>query len=83
MDRRMPVVAAIERGRQFSWRSHVRIAIQRVADVIWVLFVHARERQIGEPISRFGVELNCVLRGNTHREKQRRDAEDQFHQLIL
>jgi hypothetical protein len=79
----MPVVAAIERGSQFSRRSHVRIAIQRVADVIWVLFVDASEREIRKPLSRFGVELPCVLGSSTHREEQEHGAESQFHRLIL
>ena len=41
--RRMPVVATVERGRQFSWWGRICIAIQRVADVIWVFFVNANE----------------------------------------
>jgi hypothetical protein len=81
--RRMPVVAAIKGRRQFPWRGRVCIAIQRVADVIWVLFVQASECQIREPLSRFDVELSCVLGGSTHCEEQERGAEGQFHRLIL
>jgi hypothetical protein len=79
----MPVVATIERGRQFPWRSRICIAIQRVADVIWVLFVHAGEGEIRKPLSRFGVELTFVLGSRTHREEQEHGAEGQFHRLIL
>jgi hypothetical protein len=79
----MPVVATIERGRQFPWRSRICIAIQRVADVIWVLFVHADEGKIREPLSRFDVELTCVLGGSTHCQEQEHGAEDEFHRLIL
>jgi hypothetical protein len=79
----MPVVATIERGRQFPWRGRISIAIQRVANVIWVLFVDASEREIRKPLSRFGVELTCVLGDSTHREEQEHRAEDQFHRLLL
>jgi hypothetical protein len=53
-----------------------------VANVIWVLFVHASECEIRKPLSRFDVELT-VLGGSTHREEQERNAEGQFHRLIL
>jgi hypothetical protein len=53
-----------------------------VANVIWVLFVHAGEGKIRKPLSRFDVELT-VLGGSTHREEQEGGAEDQFHRLIL
>ena len=46
----MPVVAAIESGRQLSGWGHIRIAVQRMANVIWVFFVNARERKIREPV---------------------------------
>ena len=49
---RMPVVAAVERRGQFSWWGSICIAIQGVANVIRVLFVHASECEIGEPLSR-------------------------------
>jgi hypothetical protein len=79
----MPVVAAIKGRRQFPWRGSICIAVQRVANVIWVLFVHAGKGEICKPMSRFDVELTCVLGGSTHREEQERGAEGQFHRLIL
>jgi hypothetical protein len=54
-----------------------------VANVIWVLFVHAGEGEIRKPLSRFGVELTFVLASSTHREEQEHGAEDDFHRLIL
>jgi hypothetical protein len=54
-----------------------------VANVIWVLFVHAGEGEIRKPLSRFGVELTFVLGSRTHREEQEHGAEGQFHRLIL
>ena len=83
VDRRMPVVAAIKGRRQFPSRGHICIAIQRVANVIWVLFVHASECEIRKSLGRFDVELNCVLGGSTHREEQKYGAEDEFHRLIV
>src|ERR1019366_3931853 len=83
VDGRMPVVAAIKGRRQFPWRGSICIAVQRVANVIWVLFVHAGKGEICKPMSRFDVELTCVLGGSTHREEQERGAEGQFHRLIL
>jgi len=83
MDGRMPVVTAKKGRRQFPWWGRICIAIQRVANVVWVLFVHASECEIRKPLSRFGVELTYVLGGSTHREEQERGAEDQFHRLVL
>jgi hypothetical protein len=54
-----------------------------VANVIWVLFVHAGKGEICKPLSRFDVKLTCVLGGSTHREEQERGAEGQFHRLLL
>jgi hypothetical protein len=82
VDGRMPVVSAVEGERQFPWWGSVCIAVQRVANVIWVTFVHASKGEICKPLSRFGIELTCVLGGNTHREEQERNAEGQFHRLI-
>jgi hypothetical protein len=54
-----------------------------VANVIWVLFVHASECEIRKPLSRFDVELTCVLGGSTHREEQEHGAQDEFHRQIF
>jgi hypothetical protein len=54
-----------------------------VANVIWVLLVHADEGKIREPLSRSDVELTCVLGGSTHCQEQEHGAEDEFHRLIL
>ncbi len=40
-----------KRESVFAARLHIRIAVQRVTDVIWVFFVDARECEIGEPLS--------------------------------
>jgi len=59
--RRMPVVAAIERGSQFPGRGHIGIAIQRMANLVWVFFVDTRQREICEPFSSLNVELAWVF----------------------
>jgi hypothetical protein len=51
--------------------------------VIWILFVDAHECKIGEPFSRFDVELASILGGSTHRKEQEQGAGGQFHRLIL
>jgi hypothetical protein len=79
----MPVIAAIKGGRQFPWWGRICIAIQRVANVIWVLFMHASESETCKSLSRFGVELTFVLGGSNHREEQEHGTEGQFHRLIL
>jgi hypothetical protein len=63
----MPVVATIKRWRQFPGWGGVCVTIQRVANVIRVLFVYASEREICKPLSRFDVEHSCILGGSTHR----------------
>ncbi len=83
MDGRMPVIAAIKRWRQFPGLCGIGITIQCVANVVWVLFVDARKSKVGEPLSRLDVELTGILGSRTHREKEERGAQSQFHRLIL
>ena len=83
VDRRVPVVAAVKGRRQFARRGRICIAVQRVANMIWVFFVHARECEIRKPVSGLSVELTWALCGGTHREEQERGAEGQFYRLIL
>jgi hypothetical protein len=70
----MPVVATIKGRRQFPWWCRVCIAIQAVANVIWILFVDARECKIGEPFSRVDIELTCTFGGRTHGKKDEDDV---------
>ena len=45
MDGRMPVIAAVKGRRQFPWWGRICIAIERVADLIWVfLLTRARAK---------------------------------------
>src|SRR5438445_8822775 len=68
MHRRLPVVAAVESGRQLSGRGDIRFAVQGVADLVWILFVDARKREICEPFSNSSVELSgCSGALSAHR----------------
>jgi hypothetical protein len=81
--RRMPVIAAIKGRRQYSWWDRICIAIQRVADVIWVFFVNARERQISEPLRSVDVKLwrhsGCFGTRNVRRKEQKSGAKCGLH----
>lgn len=60
-------------------RRHVGIAVQRVAQVVRVLFVHAGQSKIRKPLSGLNVELTRVLGSGTHGEKCDDGAEDALH----
>ena len=82
--RGMPVIASVERWRQFSRRCHIRIAVQGVANVVRIFLVDARERKIGEPLSGVGVKHGWACAGlrNTHssnREEGKHRADRVFH----
>src|SRR5208337_1022052 len=55
----MPVVAAVERGRQLSRRSHIRIAVEGMTDLVRIFLVDARERKIGKPLGGVDVKHGC------------------------
>jgi len=79
MHRRMPVVASVKRGRQFPGRCDIRIAIQSVANVVWILLVYAGEGKIGKPLRSVDVERNRVLGRGSHGEQKEGSAKDEFH----
>jgi len=78
----MPVVAAAKRRREFVRRRDIGIAIQHVTDLVRIFLVHARKRQLREPLRRFRVESASgrIRRGgrrNTSlsRDRDQRDQE--------
>ena len=79
MHRRMPVVASIKSRSQFPGRCYIRIAIQRVTNVVGILLVHAGESEIRESLRRVAVELNRALGGSAHGEQEEDGADDEFH----
>src|SRR5215831_3037698 len=84
VDGRMPVVTHIESGCQPPGRCHIRVAVQVMADLVWIFFVYAGERQACEPVSRFEVELTRALGRSAHREAQDHGTtEGKPHGLIL
>jgi hypothetical protein len=54
-----------------------------VADLVWIFFVDARKRKLGEPFSSVNVQLGgCGTALSTHHvrsEEQGNDAYDEFH----
>ena len=56
MHGRMPVVAPAERGRQFPWWRDIGVAVQNVTDLVRVLLVHARQRQLCETFGSMRIE---------------------------
>ena len=81
--RRMPVIATVERWRQLSGWGDIRVTSQGVADLVWIFFVDARKRKLGEPFSSVNVQLGgCGTALSTHHvrsEEQGNDAYDEFH----
>ena len=78
MNRRMPVVATVERRRELSRRRDVRVRVQVVRDLVRILLVHARERETRKPISSASVELGA-LSGSVHREKEKNRSDHARH----
>jgi hypothetical protein len=81
--RGVPVVAAIEHGRQFSGRWHIRIAVQAVTNVARIFLVDARECQAGKPFGGVGVKdgrSGGALRAHfANTEEQKHRAGSVFH----
>src|SRR5580692_4007014 len=73
----MPVVTAIERGRQLSRWSDVGIAIQTVTQFVRIFFVHASQCQIRKPLSRADIKHGWSSRllrvSRAHTEEQKND----------
>src|ERR1019366_4246361 len=63
MHRRMPVITTVERGRQFSRRGGIRIAVQAVTKLVRIFLVDARECQIRKPLG--GIDVKTC--GNSGR----------------
>ena len=87
MDGRMPVVAAIERWRQFPGWGRIGIATQRMANVVWVFFVHASECEIRKPLSCWGVKHWCdpVILSTSAGSvpEQDKETDGPFHSRLL
>ena len=59
VNRRMPVVAAVECRRQPSRRRYITIAIQRMADMVRKLLMDTREREVSETPCGLHVQAAC------------------------
>src|SRR2546422_5478509 len=85
--RRVPVETATKCRRQFSRRRHVRIAVEHVTDLVWIFFVHAREREFGEALRRSCVESASgrIRRGGGRRfgrESHRRNEQEHKQKIF-
>src|ERR1051325_2353111 len=86
MDRGMPIKTAKERGRELVGRSRVSIAVHRVTDVVWILFVDARQSQIGKTCGGGLIEGRCLsvrLTRSADITEQQNKTESRFHALII
>ena len=93
---RVPIVTAVKRGRQCSRRRYVCIAVQHMTDLVRILLLDARQRQLREPFSglnfksakgriRRGELWSSILfrrRGSVKR-KQKKSAKKIFHQRAI
>ena len=61
VNRRVPVVAPVERGCELAWRLHIVVTVQDVGDLARVLLVHAGEGKVGETLGRRGVEHRVTI----------------------
>jgi hypothetical protein len=57
--------------------------MQRVADVVEVLLVHAGKGKLGEPLRRVDVELAGILPGNTHRDDEEQSTALRARRLLF
>src|SRR5207248_7285442 len=77
----MPVVATTESGRELARRCHVRVAVQDMADLVWVFFMHASERELGKALGGFFIEGGCrrIFGGDANRRQQNQSDEENSH----
>src|SRR5438105_2617789 len=78
---RMPVVATTESGREFTWRRHVRIAVQDMADLVWVFLMDAGQSEFCEALGGGRVEgwNSNTFRRQSKRRKQDQSGEENSH----
>jgi hypothetical protein len=69
----MPVIAAAKSRRQFQRRGYIRIAIEDVADLVRIFFVHASE---GETREALGVELRRWIFGGQTEQRHKKGEDD-------
>src|ERR1019366_3938305 len=75
VDRRMPVVAAVERRGQFARRLHIGIGVQGMRDLVGVRFVDAIERQSGEARRLRLVEIGIRHEASTYDNGESQEPE--------
>src|SRR3954451_22388056 len=53
----MPVVAAVKRRRQLARRQHIFVRVEIVRDLVRILLVHARQREVREALGGLLIEF--------------------------
>jgi len=66
----MPVVATTKGRSEFSRRSHVRVTIEDVANLVRKFLFHAGEREAREAFGCFLVQFGIFLRQTEERERE-------------
>src|SRR3954465_9125460 len=82
VDRRVPIVAAVERRRELPRRGDVGVAIQDVTDLVRIFLSDTSEGETGEAFRSRRVEFRRVVCGPERwREEKQRDNKKSFHSL--
>jgi hypothetical protein len=77
MHGRMPVVAPVKCGSELPWGSYICIAVQRMANLVGIFLVDARECQIRESLSSLDVKTGgsrCGLSTHNVRHDNEEDS---------
>src|SRR5437764_2968746 len=76
----MPVITAVECGCEFARRRHVRVAVQKMADLVWIFLRDTPEREIGETLRGLRVESRGrFLTHNDQRKEHQARADEALH----
>ena len=71
----MPVIASVKRRRQGPRRRYILIAVQIVRDLVRILLMHTRQRQIRKALRGFCVEVGGVKGGGEEEKSGERGAD--------
>src|SRR5205085_7603571 len=78
--RQMPVVTAVKCRREFARRRHVGVAVEQVADLVWIFLRDTAEGEIGETLRGLRVESRGrFLSHNDQRKEHQARADEALH----
>src|SRR5512133_3832745 len=82
---RMTVVAPVEYGSQLPWWGNICIAVQRIANLVWIFLVHTRECQICESLSSVDVKTGgsrwCLSTDNVRHDDEEDSTKRGLHRV--